>query len=283
MKRDDIKIIIVVICVSLFCVGIVLFFSAKSNMEKLSYTKDYGDFFTVSNEVDNYLSYMSSDNKMGFFGILSSDFVSRNQIDTNSIPDSLNNYSSNSSFSSNGIRRVDIGKNVLYLVEGSIIENGIESVNVIDSNFMILVLHDNTNKTYAIYPVSKDDYESDINKIRKIKINKNMYNSIVSSYTFNDVDICKLYFSDYIDKLFNNIGEAYALLDKETVSKYSSLDTFKNELNKNKLTSLSSMCGSKENSNGRVYVVIDKNDNTYSFKEEAVMKYKVNINFNNNE
>jgi len=282
MKKDDRKIIIIVCIVSLVCIGIVLFFNMKKNVEKLSYIRDYGEFFVVSGEVDNYLSYLSSKNEKSLFSILSIDFINKNQVNSNNVFDVLGEYSINSSFTSNGIERVEIGKNYLYLVSGSIIENGIEDTKVIDSNFRILVLHDNANNNYSIYPVFDDSYKTIINGIKKISVDSNLYNSIAKPDTFNETDVCKLYFSDYTDKLFNNIEEAYSLLDKETIQKYSSLDEFKNfiDRNKNRITSLSKLCGSKENKEDRIYVVVDKNENVYSFQEEAVMMYKVNINFN---
>ena len=48
------------------------------------------------------------------------------------------------------------------------------------------------------------------------------------------------------------------------------------EVNKEKITTKAEKCAKEGNS----YMVIDANNNNYTFYEESVMNYKVSVNFN---
>ena len=126
--------------------------------------------------------------------------------------------------------------------------------------------------------LSNDNYEKIINNTKDINISKNEYNKIKSSSLINTETICVLYLSDYIYKLGNDIEEAYKILDNEMKNKYQSINEFKTyiETNKNKMTTKADKC----TKNGKDYIVIDNNNNTYTFTEQSVMNYKVNIKFN---
>lgn len=274
MKKDDKRTLIVVLVVCIIC-GIIIFFtSRKSNIEKLSYLDDYSTYFSVTREVNNYISYLVMNDSNKINSLLDSSFNNNDYLD-------YSLYSSLTSLSSSGIEYVEIGDNYLYLVKGKIIENGFENINIIDDDFIILVFHDLSSNSYSIYPVNSDNYEKVINNIRKINIENNNYNNIISTEEFTDVQICKLYFSDYYDKIFNDRNEAYNLLSDDMKKKFNSYEEFNTYIKDNisKISSSSKLCKMDEYKDSRSYSVIDSNDNSYTFTEKGVMNYKVYFNF----
>ena len=63
--------------------------------------------------------------------------------------------------------------------------------------------------------------------------------------------------------------------------KYATIDMFKAylEVNKEKITTKAEKCAKEGNS----YMVIDANNNNYTFYEESVMNYKVSFSFDETE
>ena len=72
--------------------------------------------------------------------------------------------------------------------------------------------------------------------------------------------------------------EAYDNLNSNMKNKYQNVNEFKEYINSNKdnITTKADKC----TKNGKNYIVIDSNNNTYTFTEQSVMKYKVDIKFN---
>ncbi len=278
MKKDDKKTLIVVLVVCIICGLIIFFTSRKSNTDKLVYVNDYSTFFSITREVNNYISYMVTNND----NVKS--LLDDRYLDSNTIIDSKN-YSVLSEVSTNNIEYVKIGKNYLYLVNGKIIENDFDSTNIIDDNFKIVVLNDVSNNTYSLYPVNSDNYKKVINSIKKINIDSNPNNKMIESENITDVQICKLYFSDYVSKLFNNTKDAYEMLNDSMKKRFNTYEEFNKYVDDNisKITSSSKLCNMDEYKDNRVYTVIDNNDNSYSFSENGVMNYKVNFYFKSNE
>lgn len=278
MKKDDKKTLIVVLIVCIICGLIIFFTSRKSNTDKLVYVNDYSTFFSITREVNNYISYMVTNNDNV------KTLLDDRYLESNTIIDSKN-YSVLSELSTNDIEYVKIGNNYLYLVKGKIIENDFDSTNIIDDNYMILVLNDISNNTYSLYPVNNDNYKKVINSIKKINIDSNPNNKMIESENITDVQICKLYFSDYVSKLFNNTEDAYEMLNDSMKKRFDTYEEFNKYIsdNVNKITSSSKLCNMDEYKDNRVYTVIDNNDNSYSFSENGVMNYKVNFYFKSNE
>lgn len=277
MKRDDKRTLIVILIVCVICCIVIFVAGRKSNVEKLSYVDDYSTFFSITREVNDYIDYMNDYNKLN--DILDSKYLEKNSIRGNNI------YSPLSEISTNGIEYVKIGNNFLYFVKGKIIENDLDSINIVNDNFLVLVLNDLSSSSYSIYPVDDDNYKKVINSIKKINVDSNSNNKIVVSDSLSDVEVCKLYFSDFISMILNNTGDAYDFLNEEMRKRFDDKNSFVKYINENmnKVTSLSKLCKKEEYKDTRVYNVIDNNDNSYTFSENGVMNYKVNFYFKNND
>ena len=267
MKKDDKKTLIVILVVCVICGAIIFLASRKNNFEKLAIVNDYSTFFSVTQEVNNYINYIAMGNMTTINDLLNSKFI-KNNTDNLILYD---NYSPLTSLKVNRIDYVKIGKNYLYFVVGVIVDNGFESVKIIDDNFKVLVLHDLLSNSYSIYPVNNDNYKNTINSIKNINVVNNNENEIITIKSVKDIDICKLYFSNFVSKLLNNTEDAYNLLGDTSKKKYPTYEYFKKYINDN------------EYKDSRVYSVIDSNDNSYTFTENGVMNYRVNFYFNNRE
>ena len=281
MKKDDKKTLIVILVVCVICGAIIFLASRKNNFEKLAIVNDYSTFFSVTQEVNNYINYIAMGNMTTINDLLDSKFI-KNNTDNLILYD---NYSPLTSLKVNRIDYVKIGKNYLYFVVGVIVDNGFESVKIIDDNFKVLVLHDLLSNSYSIYPVNNDNYKNTINSIKNINVVNNNENEIITIKSVKDIDICKLYFSNFVSKLLNNTEDAYNLLGDTSKKKYPTYEDFKKYINDNveKITPSSKLCKKDEYKDSRVYSVIDSNDNSYTFTENGVMNYRVNFYFNNRE
>ncbi len=281
MKRDDRKTLIVILIICVICCLIVFLVNRKSNVDKLSFVDDYSTFFSVTREVDNYINYIAKDDRSSIINLLDNKYISNSNVDELK----FDNYTSFTSLDSRNISYVKIGKNYLYLVKGKIIEVNYDTTIIIDDDFMILVLNDTLNNSYSVYPVNGKNFEEIINSIKKINIDSNDVNGIIKSNQLSDVDVCKLYFSDYVNKLLNNTREAYDMLNSDMKKKFDGYEDFDKQINDNldKITSLSKLCKKDEYKDGRVYSVIDNNENSYFFTENGVMNYKVDFYFKNTD
>lgn len=280
MKKDDRKTLIVVIAVCLICVLIIFLTSRKSNTDKLVLVNDYSSFFSVVREVNDYIGYFADKDNISVNYLLDDKFLVDNN---NFVID--NNYSVLTEVNVSSMEFVKIGDNYLYFVKGKIVENDFDNSTIIDDDYMVVVLNDISNNSYSIYPVNEDNYKKVINGIRKINIDSNSVNKMIKSDNFTDVQICKLYFSSYVSKLYNNTKEAYNLLSDNMMKRFNNYEEFGKYINENlsKITSSSKLCNMNEYKDSRVYTVIDNNDNSYSFSENGVMNYKVNFYFKSDE
>ncbi len=277
MKKDDKKTLIVILIICIICCFIVFILTRKSNTDKLSFVDDYSTFFSVTGEVDNYINYIAKNDKNNIIKLLDKEYINSNNIEELE----FDNYTSFTSFEPKKIDYVKIGKNYLYLVNGIIIDIDYYTTTIIDDNFMVLVLNDVLNNSYSVYPVDSKNYEETIDSIKKINIDNNDVNVMIKSKQLSDTEVCKLYFSDYVSKLLNNTRAAYDILDGEMKKKFASYDDFDKQIKDNldKFTSLSKLCKKDEYKNGRIYSVIDNNENSYFFTENGVMNYTVSFYF----
>ena len=281
MKKDDIKTLIVVIIVCAVCLALVFILSRKKNIDTLKPVEEYNTYFSVTNYMNSYISYLANNDREAIYNMLSSEYIYKNNINQNNILNIVKTYNQDSmlSLKITSIDEIKIKNDkYIYYIKGKIIKNTFESDEVIDNNYNVLLLADYSNLTEAVYPLDEEKYETIINNIKDINITKNKYNKIKSSSITSTETICVLYLSDYVEKLNNNIEEAYDNLNSNMKNKYQNVNEFKEYINSNKdnITTKADKC----TKNGKNYIVIDSNNNTYTFTEQSVMKYKVDIKFN---
>ena len=277
MKKDDIRTFITIIIICTLIVGIVLILNRKSNSEKLEVVNEYNTFFTTSNYVNNYLNYSSDSSKL--YDLLYSDYVDKNNITVDNILTNIKSYPKNSTIKVTEMKYVKVKKDYIYYIKGKIYQNTFDGKELIDDNFDVVAVLDFDTLSYAIYPIEDDNYKEVIDKIKKIEIENNKYNSIKKSELITKEQICVIYLSDYIDKIYNDIDLSYKILSKSMKEKYTTLEEYKNYINNNidKITTEADKCSLEKINNNRLYTVIDKNKNKYIFNEESIMNYEVDF------
>lgn len=277
MKKDDIRTFITIIIICTLIVGIVLILNRKSNSEKLEVVNEYNTFFTTSGYVNNYLNYSSDSSKL--YDLLYSDYIDKNNITIDNILTNIKSYPKNSTIKVTEMKYVKVKNDYIYYIKGKIYQNTFDGKELIDDNFDVVAVLDFDTLSYAIYPIEDDNYKEVIDKIKKIEIENNKYNSIKKSELITKEQICVIYLSDYIDKIYNDIDLSYKILSKSMKEKYTTLEEYKNYINNNidKITTEADKCSLEKIGNNRLYTVIDKNKNKYIFNEESIMNYEVDF------
>lgn len=279
-KKDDIRTFLVIILVCIICVVIALLVGVKSNVEKLEPVKDYDVFFSNVNNINKYINYISIQDSVRVYGLLDERYIEENDITVNNVLDKVQNYSNFSSVNVNDMWFVQVGKNYIYYIEGNVYENKINGNSlVVDDDFSIIIIYDDDNSSYSLYPVDDNDYIKIINGIKRIRIDKNEYNSLIQIESIDKEQICVTYLSAFYNKLTSDINGTYGILGDDMIKQYLDISIFTNFIRKNigKLSPVADKCKLDEYDENRVYTVIDSNGNKYVFTENHVMNYKVDF------
>lgn len=277
MKKDDIRTMIVVIIISIICLVIGLIFSYKSNFDKLDSVSEYSVYFSQIKYINNYINYIANEDSVGVYNLLDKRYIERNNISYSNVLDYVSDYPQLSSFKARNMKYVKLSFNItLYYVTGEVYKNDIDGEVLVDESFSVVIVNDFDNMSFSIYPVDSN-YKTIINGIKKKNIDNNSYNNIVSSELIDKEQVCLLYFSDFVNMLFFDIGKAYDYLSDDMKNSYKSLDEFNTYINSNnyKLSTSADKCRNDQKDDKVLYTVIDDKGNQYKFIEESVMDYKV--------
>ncbi|MGM9881419.1 MAG: hypothetical protein ACI31S_01065 [Bacilli bacterium] len=279
--KDDLKTLIVVILVCTIFASIVLVVNIKSNSEKLEAVNEYNTFFSTTKYVNSYLNYLSNGDSQAVYNLLFDKYIEKYNITEDNVLSKLNKYPKDISIRVKQMEYVKVKDNYIYYINGKIIENGYDYEKVIDENFEIIVINDFNNLSVALYPINDTNYKKIIDNIKEINIVQNNTNHIVKSDLITKEQICIMYLSDYLNEIKTNIDYSYEILSQSMKKKYTTLDSYKKYINSqiNNLTTVADKCKEEEIDKKRVYTVVDKNENVYSFTEESIMNYKVDLYF----
>ena len=279
MRKDDIKTFVTIVIVCLVIVVLVLILNHKSNSDKLETVNEYNTFFTVTSYINDYINNISNQDSSSLYDVLYSDYIDKKNITLNNIYNNIEEYPINSSVKVIKMEYVKVKNDYIYYVEGKVNQITFDGKQEIDNNFKVVVITDFDTLSFAIYPLQENDnYKKTIDSIKKIEIENNKNNKIKNSSLVSKEQICVFYLSDYVDKLNNNIEEAYNLLSDQQKKQYT-LDKYKEFINANidKITTDADKCSLELSGTNRVYTVIDINKNKYTFTEKNIMNYNVSL------
>lgn len=188
------------------------------------------------------------------------------------------NYYGGYSLNINNMYVADISVSMkIYLVYGSIV-NTQEEVK-------LMVVLDNNNSTYEIYPqkyVQQNQLENlrsgDTINFSKDSVDKNDFNTFKYKNTDSQT-VAMDYFNNYKNLLSNNAEALYNVLDEEYREKrFGSLEDFQQYLNSNREELEGANVSSylvNNYENYTEYVCKDQYENLYIFRATAVMKYSL--------
>ena len=99
MKKDDIKTLIVVIIVCAVCLALVFILSRKKNIDTLKPVEEYNTYFSVTNYMNSYISYLANNDREAIYNMLSSEYIYKNNINQNNILNIVKTYNQDSMIS----------------------------------------------------------------------------------------------------------------------------------------------------------------------------------------
>lgn len=282
MSKDNIKTSIILVIIFGLCIGLIFIIQIEKNSDKLKKVDMPNMYFMVINYVNSYINALSSKDNDMVYNMLYDDYKNRNDF---YLFDNIKTYDAIPSVDVTNIEYLEKQNNYIFYVEATIYNYTMNKKEVVDDEFAIIIIMDNTNKTFAIYPTERAKYQKDLNKIKKININKNNNNELIPMEIVGKEKMCILYMTDFINKINNSDDYGYNLLNSNMIEKYSNLKTYKDTIikKKDKLSTVASKCAvekaNTDNENNKRYTVIDSNNNKFIFTESAVMNYKVDFYF----
>ena len=117
------------------------------------------------------------------------------------------------------------------------------------------------------------------------KSGKNEYSEYLKDYKVNeyiptyidDESMVKIYLNDYIQTMYNDVEEAYDLLDNDyKAQKFSNIESYKRYVNNLNYSTYDVESYFKVSNEGyTIFGVYDRNGNFYAFKTKGVMQYSV--------
>jgi len=136
---------------------------------------------------------------------------------------------------------------------------------------------DNNNKTYAIQPIEKEEYDNVIIKGQRVEINQLEFNDYNRYEAIDDSMIITMLLEDYKYIIKNDLESAYNKLDKEYRNlKFSNIGQYEQYIKNSGINNAKLNRYKKTITDEYIqYVGIDENGNYYIFRESSAMNYIV--------
>ena len=229
--------------------------------------KRKASFFALQNMANTFVSYNSSES---IYSLLYSDYINDNGITNENAFDIVRKNHYNLIFKAQSYSNVDmsdINKNI-YIVNGILIENGMESMTILDENYSIILLLDYENFTFNVIPDTSKIPEY-LSSKKTFTIEKNNLNSIPTTSVQSRYDYCELYYNDFVFKVNYLPEDAMEYLSDNDKRLLEQSDIEKMFVGSSAITEC------KYDSDIRVYTIIDSKENNIRIKENSIMDYTV--------
>lgn len=204
------------------------------------------------------------------YSILEKNYIEENNITINNISQYVNKVNSDATFKTIRMNEVQGERISKYLVYGKVNEQ----------DLYVIVNIDSMNNSFSIRPIINSGIS-----VKEILVAKNIEeisrndNNVYTYIRMNTEDIVRRYFSDYKEKVLNNVEEAYAMVEAEYKNvRFENLEDFKKYVENNKKSIAKAVAAKYQvakTDEYTQYVVIDQDGNYYIFRETAVMEYTV--------
>lgn len=289
MKKLKILIIVIIVIIIILTITLVMF-GCKERQEK----EEQGElitnemveeareerlniqnndrFFTIENIVSNYYLYAKAENKNAMLNILTNNFKTNNEITidnvTNKINIEENEYRAREIIMINN----SVEKVIAYLVYGVVGEK-----NQISDSYFIIYL-DTDNSTYAVEPITSENYEQYKSKEMQMNlikdIEKKEYNTY-KSLTISEEDIITEYFENLVKDMLYDTQYAYIKLDQEYKNaKFPSFQDYQTYIN-NRSEELKSFIPEEMKIPEDFQTEEEYMNYLYNYESKGVDKYKI--------
>lgn len=280
-KEDFYKLGIVLGIFAIIC--IILFISMAHKKESLNehnnqfeIVSNYNIFFFVTNNVNNYVNYTINRNTEALFSFLEEGYRTEKNITRGTVLNILPVYKEGDFYKARLTKSYTLNDSFeIYYTEGQILNEGYAETTIVSDFVSYLLYVDFKNMTTSIVLLDSPlDEEKIINETdRNKEISLNSYNKVEQVEIIDYTRICSMYISDFIEKAYNNLNEAYS-----KVVNFDSMQEFNTFIEKNNITSDIQSCVQNINDDGkRVYQITDRNNYKYTFIEDSILNYKVSL------
>lgn len=159
-KRNKILIIIILVVVALILIFYLIFNSNKKS-NNISIVTSSSKFYTVSNCVSRYISYLNADDSDSIYLLLDSSYKKKNNISIDNVLDNIGRFDNNYSFQATKMFQEDLNSNITkYYVKGYLSVEDIDS-STNRSDYYLIVLLDTKNSTYSIIPYDGEIFDKE--------------------------------------------------------------------------------------------------------------------------
>lgn len=285
MYKINVKSILILLAFFIVIGVIVFYFSFKEAEEKRSNTElevldDVSMFFSVSSNINNFLTYVTDGNLTATMNILDKNYIDNNY---NTIVNYVTNEKSqykNSSFSPVLMYQVGYKQNFKYLVKGYLKNDVYEEPSTIKSEIYLVLNLDIEKNIFSIEIIDKNKFEESITTEKFEYSNISSNNNNKFSYTsMNEEKLAVLYYNDFYDNVFSNTKFAYDKVTIDTKNKYfPTYEEFVDKMITNNNFENISVKG--YNVSDGVYTIMDKRGDKFIFTAKGIMDYSVTIEFN---
>lgn len=246
MKKKR-NIIIIVATIGIIIILIIANIAKKNNISKEEMNKIYSEvkennedvkdekpirtnrintYVTVEETIKSYIENIKNQNVELVMSVLNKEYISKNNINSNNLSSSAQQYKNITSYKNIEMYEQNSEKFTAYYIKGQINDQG---------NVYFEIGVDVNNHTYDIMPITENEYTTKINQSTGERtIEKNENNSIEFK-DYDNADIAKMYFDDYLKQMISNPEKAYNLLDKQyRETKFGNYNGFVQYINANR-------------------------------------------------
>lgn len=246
MKKKR-NIIIIVATIGIIIILIIANIAKKDNISKEEMNKIYSEvkennenvkdekpirtnrintYVTVEETIKNYIENTKNQNVELVMSVLNKEYISKNNINSNNLSSSTQQYKNITSYKNIEMYEQNSEKFTAYYIKGQINDQG---------NVYFEIGVDVNNHTYDIMPITENEYTTKISQSEGERtIKRNEYNSIEFK-DYDNADIAKMYFDDYLKQMISNPEKAYNILDKQyRETKFENYNGFVQYINANR-------------------------------------------------
>lgn len=158
MKNKNNYTLLIIVCVILLSILGILYFdseeseSISNNENKYLLLDDYSRFYTVESIVYKYINLITSNNVSDLINVLDEDYVSNNNITSESVFNYIDKLEGLCSFKAKKIYYENNGKYIIkYYVYGTLNKEGMDEI-IDKSDYYLVVKLDTKNNLFSITP-----------------------------------------------------------------------------------------------------------------------------------
>lgn len=246
MKKKR-NIIIIVATIGIIIILIIANIAKKDNISKEEMNKIYSEvkennedvkdekpirtnrintYVTVEETIKNYIENTKNQNVELVMSVLNKEYISKNNINSNNLSSSTQQYKNITSYKNIEMYEQNSEKFTAYYIKGQINDQG---------NVYFEIGVDVNNHTYDIMPITENEYTTKINQSTGERTIEKKENNSIEFKDYDNADIAKMYFDDYLKQMISNPEKAYNLLDKQyRETKFENYNGFVQYINANR-------------------------------------------------